>query len=55
MRLYIGETANIAVKLKQLDPEKSQIKNQAFFIAFSISTISVALGPGRYELHIPMQ
>jgi MFS family permease len=46
LRIYIGETSNIAVKLKGEDKAKSQIKNTNFFLTFSLATLGVSVGPG---------
>ena len=45
MRMYIGETSNIAVSLKGEDT-KSQIKNTNFFLTFGLGTLGTAVGPG---------
>jgi MFS family permease len=45
VRVYLGETTNIAMKLKNEDTKKSQLKNSVFIIVFGISAVSVGLGP----------
>lgn len=46
MRIYIGETSNIAIGIMGEDPLKSQIKNTNFLIYFGVGTTAVAIGPG---------
>ena len=52
MRVYLGETANLAIKLKCEDPKKSQIKNTLFVVGFGMGTLSVGVGPGKYLVDI---
>ena len=46
LRIYLGETSNIAIKIKGEDPLKSQIKNTNFLVSFSLASIATASGPG---------
>ena len=48
LRVYLGETSNIAIALKGEDPLKSQIKNTNFVITFGFASIAVAVGPGMH-------
>ena len=50
LRLYLGETSNLAIKLKKENPGKSQIKNTNFLLTFGLGTLSLAAGPGRTVL-----
>ena len=46
LRIYLGETSNIAIGIKGEDPLRSQIKNTNFLIAFGFGSIATASGPG---------
>ena len=46
MRIYLGETSNLAIGMKGEDPRRSQIKNINFLISFGAGTTAVAVGPG---------
>lgn len=46
MRIYLGETSNIAIEMKGEDPRRSQIKNINFLISFGMGTTAIAIGPG---------
>ena len=46
LRIYLGETSNIAIEMKGEDPLKSQIKNTNFLLSFGLGSIAVATGPG---------
>ena len=46
MRLYIGESTNIAISLKNEDPTTSQLKNTTYLITFASATTGAAIGPG---------
>ena len=52
IRVYLGETANLAIKLKCEDPEKSQIKNTLFVASVGLGTLSVGVGPGEFLVDI---
>ena len=46
-RVYIGETSEKAIKMLPEEMRaKSMIKYTNFFMAFTVGTTSVALGPG---------
>ena len=46
MRIYLGETSNVAIGIKGEDPRRSQIKNINFLISFGVGTTAIAIGPG---------
>ena len=46
MRIYLGETSNVAIGMKGEDPRRSQIKNINFLISFGVGTTAIAIGPG---------
>ena len=48
LRVYLGETSNIAIALKGEDPLKSQIKNTNFVITFGLATTAISAGPGMF-------
>ena len=53
IRAYIGETtSNIIVRLPSPKREKSTLKYTAFFIAFSVCTLSVLVGPGELSTQL---
>ena len=61
LRVYLGETSNIAMKLKGEDKVKSQIKNTSFLWAFGLGGIALSLGPGEcsgsrnFWLYLPQE
>lgn len=46
-RVYVGETSEKATKMLPKErQEKSMIKYTNFFLAFTVGTVNIALGPG---------